>query len=79
MKNIKILGSGCRNCKTAYANVEKAVKELGIEAEISKTEDIMEIVKYGVMSVPAVVIDGKVVHTGSIPDENEIKSWFADF
>lgn len=76
MKNIKILGSGCCNCKTTYANVEKVIKELGIEAEISKEEDIMEIVKYGVMSTPAVVIDNKVVYVGGIPDENEIKKWF---
>lgn len=76
MKNIKILGSGCCNCKTAYANVEKFIKELGIEAEISKEEDIMEIVKYGVMSTPAVMIDNKVVYAGGIPDENEIKKWF---
>ena len=76
MKNIKILGSGCCNCKTTYANVEKVVKELGIEAEIVKEEDIMEIVKSGVMSTPAVVIDNKVVYAGGIPDENEIKKWF---
>lgn len=76
MKNIKILGSGCCNCKTAYANVEKVIKELEIEAEIVKEEDIMEIVKYGVMSTPAVVIDDKIVHTGGIPDETEIRKWF---
>jgi len=76
MKNIKILGSGCCNCKTTYANVEKVVKELGIEAEIVKEEDIMEIVKSGIMSTPAVVIDNKVVYAGGIPDENEIKKWF---
>ena len=76
MKNIKILGSGCCNCKTTYVNVEKVVKELGIEAEIVKEEDIMEIVKSGVMSTPAVVIDNKVVYAGGIPDENEIKKWF---
>ena len=67
MKNIKILGSGCCNCKITYANVEKVVKELGIEAEI---------VKSGIMSTPAVVIDNKVVYAGGIPDENEIKKWF---
>lgn len=76
MKNIKILGSGCCNCKITYANVEKVVKELGIEAEIVKEEDIMEIVKSGIMSTPAVVIDNKVVYAGGIPDENEIKKWF---
>ena len=49
---------------------------MGIEAEIVKEEDIMEIVKSGVMSTPAVVIDNKVVYAGGIPDENEIKKWF---
>lgn len=62
--------------QNSYANVEKVVKELGIEAEIVKEEDIMEIVKSGIMSTPAVVIDNKVVYAGGIPDENEIKKWF---
>lgn len=76
MINIKILGSGCCNCKNTYNNVQKVISELGIEAEITKEEDIMEIVKYGVMSTPAVVIDNKVVHVGGVPPENEIKKWF---
>lgn len=76
MKNIKILGSGCCNCKTTFAIVQKVIKELGIEAQITKEEDIMEIVKSGVMSTPAVIIDDKIVHSGGIPNENEIRKWF---
>ena len=76
MKNIKIFGSGCRNCKMTYANVEKVVKETGTDAAIVKEENIAEIVKHGIMSTPAVMIDGTIVHAGGVPDEIEIRKWF---
>lgn len=62
---IKILGTGCSNCKAMYATVEEAVKELGIEASIVKEEDLMKIMEYNVMQLPAMVIDGKVVAKGN--------------
>ena len=61
---IKVLGTGCANCKALYATVEKVVKELGIQAEIIKEEDLMKIMEYNVMTLPALVINGKVVAKG---------------
>jgi len=72
---IEILGMGCPKCKKTAANVEQAVRELGIEAEIVKVEKIDEIMKYGVMMMPALVIDNEVKCAGKIPTVDEIKSW----
>lgn len=77
MKNIKILGSGCANCKTTYARVEAAAKEAGVEIEMEKVEDMQQIMHFGVMSTPGVVIDGKVVHAGGVPTAEQIKQWLA--
>ncbi|HPX61807.1 MAG TPA: thioredoxin family protein [Deltaproteobacteria bacterium] len=70
---IEILGTGCTKCKMLYEAVQTAVKEKGIEAEIVKVEDIPSIMKYGVMSTPALVIDGKVAFSGKIMPVSEIK------
>jgi len=72
---IEILGMGCPKCKKTAANVEQAVRELGIEAEIVKVEKIDEIMKYGVMMMPALVIDNEVKCAGKIPAVDEIKKW----
>jgi small redox-active disulfide protein 2 len=70
---LEILGSGCANCKKLMAVTEEAVRELGIEdAELVKVEDFAKIMAYGVMSTPALVIDGKVVVSGRVPDKAEI-------
>nr|MBP7471349.1 TM0996/MTH895 family glutaredoxin-like protein [Prevotella sp.] len=63
---IKILGTGCAGCKALYANVETAVKELGISATIVKEENIEKIMEYNVMTLPAIVIDGKVEAKGRL-------------
>ena len=68
---IKVLGTGCANCKALYATVEKVVNELGIQAEIIK-EDLMKIMEYNVMTLPALVINGKVVAKGRI-NAGEVK------
>lgn len=67
---IKVLGTGCASCKALYATVEQVVAETGIDAVVSKEEDIMKIMEYNVMTLPALVIDGKVVAKGkiSVPD-----------
>lgn len=69
---IKILGSGCRNCVKLKENTEEALKELGMEAELIKVEDFKDIMAYGVMSTPALVIDEKVVSFGKVLKPNEI-------
>ena len=75
MKNIKVLGMGCANCKTTVRLIEEVVAEYGAEVQLEKVEDIKEIVGYGVLATPAVVIDGQVVHSGGIPTKDKIKQW----
>jgi small redox-active disulfide protein 2 len=70
---IKILGPGCAKCKTLEKITREVVEKNGINATISKVEDIMEIMKYGVMSTPALVVDEKVVVKGRVPSSDEIK------
>ena len=74
---IEILGMGCPKCKKLYENVQIAVKELNIQPEIAKVEDIREIVKHSVMSTPALVIDGAVKSAGRIATPDEIKQWIS--
>ena len=72
---IEILGTGCPNCKRLEANAKKALDESGKKGEIVKITDIAEIIGYGVMSTPAIVIDGKVKCYGRVADINEIRKW----
>lgn len=72
---IKILGAGCMNCKKLEANVRKAVEELGIEASIEKVTDFKDIVSYGVMRTPALVVDEQVKLVGKVPTAEEIKKY----
>jgi len=72
---IDILGTGCPKCKMLEENARKAVAELGVKAEISKITDIDKIIDYGVMSTPALAIDGKVKCHGRIADVAEIKKF----
>ena len=75
MKQVKVLGSGCRNCtNTAEAIVAKA-KELGVEVTMEKITDMAAIMTYGVMATPGVVIDGKVVHAGGVSTPAQIEAW----
>ena len=70
---IKILGPGCAKCKTLDKITREVVEKNGITATITKVEDIMEIMKYGVMSTPALVVDEKVLVKGRVPSSDEIK------
>ncbi len=70
---IKILGSGCTRCKTLEKLTREVVEQNGIEATIIKVEDIVEIMKYGIMSTPALVVDEKVEIKGRVPSIEEIK------
>lgn len=69
---IKILGSGCPNCIKLEKTVKEAVKELKLEAEVGKVTDYAEIVSYGVMSTPALVVDGKVIFSGKVPNLQKV-------
>jgi small redox-active disulfide protein 2 len=73
MKKIQILGTGCPKCKKLAENAEAAAKELGIEYEIEKVSQINEIMKFGVMVTPALVIDGQVKVVGKVTGANDIK------
>ncbi len=66
---ITVLGTGCSKCKTLYATVVKVAEEMGLQAEITKQEDMAEILKYNVMTLPALVIDEKVVAKGQLSPE----------
>jgi small redox-active disulfide protein 2 len=77
MKDIKVLGSGCANCKRTLALIEEAANAKGVEVSLEKVEDIAAIMSYGVMSTPGVVIDGRVVHAGGVPDRQKIDSWLS--
>lgn len=70
---IEVLGTGCAKCRALHEAVLAAVSEKGIEAEIIKVEDIPSIMKYGVMSTPALVIDGRVVFSGRIASSSELR------
>ncbi|HGJ64779.1 TPA: thioredoxin family protein [bacterium] len=72
---IEILGTGCPKCKQTLANAEKAVKQLGIDAQIVKVEKINDIMDYGVMITPALAIDGEVKIAGKIPSPDQIVEW----
>ena len=73
MKEIKVLGTGCSNCTTLYDNVKSAVAELGIDATVEKEQDIMKIMEYNVMSIPALVVDGSVLSAGKVLTIEDVK------
>ncbi len=76
MKNIKVLGTGCANCRNTVALIETVAKERSVAISIEKIEDMPEIMRYGVMSTPGVVVDGVVVHAGGVPTRNKVEGWF---
>lgn len=76
MKKIQILGTGCPKCKKLAEAAEQAAKELGIEYELEKVTKISDIMKFGVMVTPALVVDGKVKVVGKVPAVEEIKKLF---
>ena len=76
MKNVKVLGPGCANCKATQKLVEEVARAKGAEITLEKVEDIAQIMTYGILSTPGVVIDGQVVHAGGIPDRKKVEGWF---
>jgi small redox-active disulfide protein 2 len=75
MKNIKVLGTGCANCKATLKLIEDVAKAKGVEIQLEKVEDITAIVGYGILSTPGVVVDGKVVHSGGLPSRDKVLGW----
>jgi len=74
--DIKVLGTGCSNCKNTIALIEQIAREKGTLITLAKVEELRDIMSYGVMSTPGVVIDGKVVHAGGVPSRDKIEKWF---
>jgi small redox-active disulfide protein 2 len=77
MKKIQILGTGCPKCKKLAENADEAAKDLGIECEIEKVTNVNEIMGFGVMVTPALVVDGDVKVVGKVPSPDEIKKILA--
>ncbi|MDR3698466.1 MAG: thioredoxin family protein [Candidatus Sulfopaludibacter sp.] len=73
MSKIKILGTGCTKCRNLTANAERAVQELGIEAEIEKVTEVQDIIKFQILMTPGLVIDGQVKSAGRVPSVEEIQ------
>ena len=76
MQNIKVLGTGCANCRSTVALVEAVAREKGAEVTIEKVESLPHIMRYGVISTPGVVLDGQVVHAGGVPSRSKVEGWF---
>lgn len=77
MKNVKVLGPGCKRCQTTVDMVRAEAERLGLAVEVEKVTDYAEIVGFGVVSTPGIVIDGKVVHAGGLPRAEDIAGWLA--
>jgi small redox-active disulfide protein 2 len=73
--DIKVLGTGCSNCKATISLIDQVAKAKGVPVTLEKVEEIQDIMAYGVMSTPGVVIDGKVVHAGGIPSREKVEHW----
>lgn len=75
MKDVKVLGSGCKRCETTEAMVKEAAAKLGVDVTVEKVTDYAEIARFGIASTPGIVIDGKVVHAGGLPKAEALEKW----
>ena len=75
MKAIKVLGTGCANCRATVQRIEQVAKEMGTSITLEKVEEIQDIMAYGILATPGVVVDGKVVHSGGVPTREKIAIW----
>ncbi|MBK7976580.1 MAG: thioredoxin family protein [Deltaproteobacteria bacterium] len=77
MKDVRVLGSGCANCRATIQLVEDVAKRMGVPITLTKVDQIQDIARYGILATPGVVIDGAVVHAGGIPSRGQVERWFA--
>ena len=70
---IKVLGPGCSRCKTTYQVIEKVIRENNLDVKLTKVDDLMEMMKYNIMTTPAVVVDEMVKMKGQVPTESDVK------
>jgi len=77
MMHVKVLGTGCANCRNTIALVRAVADEQGVAIEVEKVEELRDIMAYGIMSTPGVVIDGTVVHAGGVPSRQKVEGWLA--
>lgn len=77
MKDIKVLGPGCKRCQQTEEMVKAEAARLGVDVTVEKVTDYAEIAGYGIMSTPGIVIDGKVVHAGGLPKPEDLATWLA--
>ena len=75
MKAIKILGTGCANCRATAQRVEEVANKMGVAITLEKVEELRDIMSYGILATPGVVVDGKVVHAGGVPAREKIAEW----
>lgn len=75
--DIKVLGTGCVNCKNTIALIEQVAQSKGVLVTLHKVEELRDIMGYGVMSTPGVVINGQVVHAGGVPSREKIEAWLS--
>jgi len=75
MKDVKVLGPGCKRCEATEAMVKDAAAKLGIDVKVEKVTDYAAIARFGVASTPGIVVDGKVVHAGGLPKEDALERW----
>jgi len=76
VSNVKVLGVGCSNCKATVKLIEAVAQAKGTPVTVEKVEDMQEIMQYGIMATPGLVIDGRVVHAGGIPARAKVEGWF---
>jgi small redox-active disulfide protein 2 len=77
MKDVKVLGPGCKRCDAAVQMVKDAAVAVGVEVAVAKVTDYAEIASYGIASTPGIVVDGKVVHAGGLPKTEDLARWIA--
>ncbi len=75
--DIKVLGTGCANCKNTVTLIDQVAREKGVAVKLETVEELRDIMSYSVMSTPGVVVNGKVVHAGGVPSRDRVEKWLA--